>query len=905
MDIQAYKEAIEFMKNKHSKEPMQQGISNLYVIRRIDKDGNVLETKFGENLMTDYGFRRHFVENVSWPSRVYVGDGIPSGGYFSQDSKVLQNLISDTALTNSNTTKDYDCPFYYDAASSSTERGGLITVFCQYLVCYMNYSNSTYGIADNTKLIYEFGIGEDSSNLWTHSRVYTSAGSPSHVAKNNGERLEFTIFLCLSYYESMIMNGWNDAGHVDGQYGRYTVITTPERMFQKMVPSNIYTFQRDSQNNVSIAFTNSSTSIEETYITNTQLINAFTSETISGDGKIKTANGYIDGFISDSPGMCIVEREEMDHFEDIDMIIHPSTPYSDGFSAAFGVRDKYRFTQLQNITTVAMFDYITGTWINDSVFVNEPNKWYDETPLLPAFGKPICYMSNNTVQKLYVHQNINQLDGITAITSGNLIVYMASKYWDTSTWVNIQDLLHIPPEYKHYKYILTADNAVALKVERELSGFAITPKSGNVKTTYAFDKVSGIVFRCDNYDFGWYKGDTTVYVPDTLIKYTTSSKYSMTWDKWLINFNTNSTITVYDMTNVVSQHPVSLTSYSVTPAFATTVSNIVSGTYRTESKTGLICLFNKANSQAVVIDLTTWNGTTFTTNECISGCVMACCITNTRKIAYIPSNATDTIIIYDYDTHQIFTTLSLPSLPNPPSIIIGMNKYVWFSDASAPNTYYINIENGSYEKCDTYIPWDSSSSYGNFFCSSTNNFFVGYNCEQTMNSHSQAFVVRADAPKQVRSLADLRCTDGYYPGWDNLQITLRNVETNTSDHTCAMIMSGTVRYNGSGTLNIIVDLGYYYANPDNSIGLDNVYNDNGENWTQNRYGTIIPYGQFIMIDNNTKTPLEYAMPHKLVAKTRTITTQNSYKNIANKSWSTTFTNTPKFHGLPPGNMATL
>ena len=328
MDIQAYKEAIEFMKNKHSKEPMQQGISNLYVIRRIDKDGNVLETKFGENLMTDYGFRRHFVENVSWPSRVYVGDGIPSGGYFSQDSKVLQNLISDTALTNSNTTKDYDCPFYYDAASSGTERGGLITVFCQYLVCYMNYSNSTYGIADNTKLIYEFGIGEDSSNLWTHSRVYTSAGTPSHVAKNNGERLEFTIFLCLSYYESMIMNGWNDAGHVDGQYGRYTVITTPERMFQKMVPSNIYTFQRDSQNNVSIAFTNSSTSIEETYITNTQLINAFTSETISGDGKIKTANGYIDGFISDSPGMCIVEREEMDHFEDIDMIIHPSEyPY--------------------------------------------------------------------------------------------------------------------------------------------------------------------------------------------------------------------------------------------------------------------------------------------------------------------------------------------------------------------------------------------------------------------------------------------------------------------------------------------------------------------------------------------------------------------------------------------------
>ena len=61
MDIQAYNEAINFMKNLNKKEPMKNGISNLYVIRRIDKDGNVLDTKFGRNLMTDFGFRRHFI----------------------------------------------------------------------------------------------------------------------------------------------------------------------------------------------------------------------------------------------------------------------------------------------------------------------------------------------------------------------------------------------------------------------------------------------------------------------------------------------------------------------------------------------------------------------------------------------------------------------------------------------------------------------------------------------------------------------------------------------------------------------------------------------------------------------------------------------------------------------------
>jgi hypothetical protein len=53
------------------------------------------------------------------------------------------------------------------------------------------------------------------------------------------------------------------------------------------------------------------------------------------------------------------------------------------------------------------------------------------------------------------------------------------------------------------------------------------------------------------------------------------------------------------------------------------------------------------------------------------------------------------------------------------------------------------------------------------------------------------------------------------------------------------------------------------------------------------------------------TALEYAMPHRVIAKTRTISTQHGYKNISGKTWTTTFTNTPKFHGLPPATMATL
>jgi hypothetical protein len=376
----------------------------------------------------------------------------------------------------------------------------------------------------------------------------------------------------------------------------------------------------------------------------------------------------------------------------------------------------------------------------------------------------------------------------------------------------------------------------------------------------------------------------------------------MTWDKWLINYNSNATITAYDMSNVVTENPSSLTSYSITPAFGTAVTNVVANTYRTDSNTGLICMFDKAHSQAVVIDLTTFDGTTFTTNELIPNCIMACCIGNTRKIAYIPSNATDTIIIYDYDRHQIYTTLTMPSLTNSPSIMIGLNGYVWISDSSAANTYCINIENGGYQVCERYIPWGSGSTYGNFMCSFTDNFFVGYNVGDTLYSHSQSFVVRSDEPTRVKLLSNLRFTNDPYK-WGNLGITLRNVETNTSNHTCAMIMSSRYSMSTTGCANIIIDLGQYYAEGNESMNLDNLYTDGGN--SSNTNGTIIPYGQFIMIDNRIQTPLEYAMPHKVVAKTRTITTQHGYKNISGKTWSTTFTNTPKFHGLPPGTMATI
>ena len=49
-----YKRAMEFAKNMAEK---REGISNIYVFTSVDENGNIVDEKYGMNLMTTNGFR--------------------------------------------------------------------------------------------------------------------------------------------------------------------------------------------------------------------------------------------------------------------------------------------------------------------------------------------------------------------------------------------------------------------------------------------------------------------------------------------------------------------------------------------------------------------------------------------------------------------------------------------------------------------------------------------------------------------------------------------------------------------------------------------------------------------------------------------------------------------------------
>ena len=107
-----YERAIEFAKH-YMKEHDTVGFSNMYVIRRLDADGNVLGEYYGMNLMTDYGMQQYFIENGganNFPQTIYFGNGVGAitvaeNSLISQISNISSTLVSGTIM--------YDYPLYY------------------------------------------------------------------------------------------------------------------------------------------------------------------------------------------------------------------------------------------------------------------------------------------------------------------------------------------------------------------------------------------------------------------------------------------------------------------------------------------------------------------------------------------------------------------------------------------------------------------------------------------------------------------------------------------------------------------------------------------------------------------------------------------------------------------------
>ena len=854
------------------------GLSNIYVLQTIDKDGNVTDEKYGMNLMTDYGIQQYFISNAEFPTSLFIGDG---AGVFDVSSNTLLSPITFVSSTKMED-RDTEYPLYYDSLS------GIITAVSKYMKCYFDYTIS--GVSTD-KVVSEYGIGtvsgsagNESLALWTHSWVYDNSGRQSTITKKVGERLEITVYFCMSYNESMINTAWSN--------GKSIVITAMDRFYNRMTDNSIHSFKRDdsyyprASSKTTSAFDNVTHTISK--YTN---LNEFTLS--SGTD---ASSGYLDGFVNwcDSNTFSMIERELLTAPDTFDTIVYPINEHLqdvDGLTYSFGNSNQTTtpFTSM-NLVKSYCFNYQTGQYDLEETFVSSNDKWYDETLMGSTFVHKIYYTVTQTISMLYLHINMNTTDPIVAIDGAVETVYATDKYWDTSSWTLVTNLTNIPQALRNCRYWITSSAGNFTPV-RGLPGYKIQHDS--YEETFQFinhindvkgAKVPFVSLRLNTIDPG-------TSVPSQYRFFVMNNWMFRIKDYSAIDTGTASVgdkrIFAYGRTAITLGNNSNIyytllqpNSSSYTNSTLANLSNVnnfsqcqITESWTTTNGWGYIWAQSQSNG-AVLIKVSGSNSPMSATSvpDAIAGCV----IMGTDRTAHVLSTNNHVITIVERSNGSTVKTITLNSSLAAPSMLFGYNNLLYVGDGST-YTKVIDLSTSSATPvdCDGLIPFGYSNMSMAYIDQKA---MVIYN--RNSATYSDDVCVTYDNPSHIISLNNLTYNHWAASGSKNIQLYSCN-------GCIAMVVNGQIAYNNNRSCVETYDLARYIY--DETTQMSYIVND----WVG-----IIEGDKIVNMDNTSM--ITNRIPHRITGSTNTISAINSLKNISAKQWEITFTNNPTWNGKPPG-----
>lgn len=853
---QLYVRAMKFAKNFNQRHHTS-GISNIYVIRKLNQDGDVVGEYYGHNLLTDVGMSGFFLTGGyggNFPTQLYIGNG--TGNYNVTMSSIV-SPVSLTAATVSDSTINYQYPLYYDSYS------GLITVICRYMICYFDYTVSDI-LTD--VVISEYGIGTSATNLWTHSWVYDNLGNRTTITKHVNERLEISVYFALSYNESYINDAWDQ--------GKYILITTMHRFFDTtnshMFPTSVYSYKR-YDSTTSRSFTKSTSAIIDNVISRYATIASFNVSAASD-----VANEYIDGFCNWSTGFSMIERERLSETESFDIVVTPQFSHimkDDVLQYNFGQQGMVPFTQLTPSHAYS-YNYLTKQYDNEETFEQSNDKWYNETPMGSSFATPLYYTNNNEILQLFVYRNIHNTDPIVAFDTAVATIYATDKYWDTSSWVQITDPSNVPAELRYKKYWITNSQTTALNPVRGNRSFVISPVDNQYGESLSFISFPAYAGMCysDITNRIFAIGSRVYRISDHMMRqFNTNDRINNNitygYGDMIINAysGTPNTLSYFDMTeHTPTVHTINIDS--------SIISNLIN-TYHTENHRGFV-LFHSGTS-CLKVDLRNQSIVTSILNDK----KIAACIWGTDNYAYISSATGEdhTVHVNSLITDSAVQTFTLPSSINTPVFVFGHMNHVYVGDGST-YTYMLDVSDGTLHACETILPFVANQlQYMRFTC--LDSMMIVYRYTQ-IDSHYD-YLIQTTSPSVITSLGGLYT--GFPEACNQCYHTLMEWRQNT-----IILISTYDRINITSVWNRTVDLGHFLA--DNTIVRQSHETDTP--W--------IPYCGKHIIRSNTMFMIQNVIPHRIVGTTNTITAYNNMKNLRDKQWVLSFTNIPTYSGLPPG-----
>ena len=861
-----FQRAMEFAKH-FKKRHRGTSISNLYVIQAIDRDGNIVDEKYGMNLLTNYGMNQYFVQNQSFPTKLYIGNG---SGSFNHTSNALVNALTTKESTLLSATKSYAYPVYYDPIE------GLVTTVMKYMEVYFGYTvDGITGPVD----ISEYGIGTAYNQLFTHSWVYNSAGQKDSVRKDLNTRLDITVYMCMTFSTSLIDDAWEN--------GRYICITNASRFFNRssvtMNESNLYTFRRNDYYDRSKTHTSG---YEDNVQTITSNMSAFT--LLPADISDTSANVYVDGFISWNPGFNMMERGFMPNPIAFDRVGKPDETMVDrwnGFSFAFGTTGcNLPFTQA-DVTASYTYNYKTGQYTCPDHFVNDPRKWYNETSFNLDFATTARFTNNNEIVDIKLFRNMNTEDPIVAIDSAITTLYATDSYWDTSSWTRIEDMSSIPATLQNKRYWLTTDD-VAISPVRGLPYFEFLASDGVTHAPTLHFRLTDYTtrYKWTTFDRGpqqkWFVIGNKIYIAargDLAIEST--GDFSIGYNNLIMHFDISGTNTSFYETDVTTV-PIPI------PTRVTTTGSLnFRYSHISESENGYVIAAATNNSNVTLkFDLT---GSSIVQTQ-LTNTIDAICLPKSPYYAYIEDANPRRVFIKKLSDDTTVKQLDLRSDYAAPIFLFGWRNYLYITD-TANYIYLYDITQDVLTELDTVFPkseynrTNRSSSNGTTMMATSNNGLVLYKTNMGGSSYTNAYAVTYDNPTVVHDLSSLN--DGYSSSRLYAHIDLIDVNTDSLLMVRQCNQNQATNFSGYSA----IDLGKY-------IREDVVEcNKSGGN---NRYPFAL-FGEFYVCQNRT-FHVANLMYHRLVGTTRCITTANGQKNISNKRWTLSVTNLGGYSGLPPG-----
>ena len=497
---------------------------NLYLCQVVDEDNNVLDTKIGVNLVTNYCLTDHFVNGTR---RLYSGAGgnlssiwlgggqSPIDPTSSQLEDYYSNLGSQTGRTILNT---YD-PFEYDDTT------GLWTVTWGVMQQYWDYtegSNAEYEI-------WELGIGYTRTTLWTHAHVYDEHGQQTCIVKRPNTRLYVSVYLVGYLRVSDITQMYNDGKYLlidpkpsllEFNYNLYwnlrcrtTAYRPDRRTFNDNTgyPSNTwgsvyYNMRAAATADPSIVTYNKGVNASDVYYF-WQNTCYFMTGWYIGTASIPISDMWGTGESQKHPEIACFVRYQMDTPEELEtywalpnkgfikMLNGAKSSYAgdecddkdfvrlDEMFGATNSRPYYSSSNLHewanpdgflpcvqfDISELKQYNYISKEWDINVPHINAPNRNYDNEFWKYVY-KSIKVRLDGTIKTVYVFVNAslpqdangNPVPRIVAFNNSGIVISATDTYWDPSTYEAIANLNDVPVslQRKRYYIITSGSNAV-------------------------------------------------------------------------------------------------------------------------------------------------------------------------------------------------------------------------------------------------------------------------------------------------------------------------------------------------------------------------------------------------------------------------------------------------------------